>query len=153
MVRAFQFKGICVFTQPTIADFKAYFNRDFPYGATIDKVMDSDIQKGMDLATINLNVGLFCTQQQYTIGFLLLSAHYLVLDLRASSQGIAGNYPWLTTSKSVGSVSEGLAIPPRILDNPIFAMLTKTNYGAQYLDMVLPQITGQMFTVHGRTLP
>lgn len=100
-----------------------------------------------------MNPGLFSTQANYTLGYLMLSAHFLVLNIRSSSQGISGQYSWLQTNKNVGSVSEGLQIPQRILDNPEFAMLSKTNYGARFLMMVLPQLTGQIFNVYGRTLP
>ena len=29
------------YTPVTVADFKTFFARDFPYGATVDKVMDA----------------------------------------------------------------------------------------------------------------
>lgn len=141
------------YIQPGIADFKSYFFRDFPYGTTLDTVTNADITNAMQLAAVNFNQGLFADQQTYQVAFLLLSAHFLVMNLRASSQGVSGQYEWLQNSKSAGSVSEGLSIPQRILDNPEFAMLSKTNYGAQFLLMVLPQLTGQIFTVCGRTNP
>jgi hypothetical protein len=48
-------------------------------------------------------------------------------------------------------VNESYSIPQHILDNPILAMLSKTNYGAKYLSMVLPRIVGQVFIVAGET--
>lgn len=139
------------YTDPSVDDFKVYFVRDFPYGATVASVMDADITKALNDSSINLNPNLFDSQGIYTVGFLNLAAHFLVLNLRASSQGIAGQYTWLQSSKSVGSVNESFNIPQRILDNPEFAMLSKTTYGAKYLYMVLPQLSGQAFTVAGRT--
>lgn len=139
------------YTNPSVEDFKEYFNRDFPYGDTTDKIMDSDITKAETAAFISINPCLFQSQEMYTLGSLLLSAHYLVMNIRASSQGISGNYPWMTTSKSVGSVSQGMTIPQRILDNPEYAWLSQTNYGTQYLMMILPQLTGQIFMVPGTT--
>lgn len=143
------------YIQPGISDFKSYFFRDFPYTSDGDLtgVTDADITNAMQLCSVNFNEGLFADQQTYQVAFLLLSAHFLVMNLRASSQGIAGQYEWLQSSKSAGSVSEGLSIPQRILDNPEFAMLSKTNYGAQYLMMILPQLSGQVFIVCGRTTP
>lgn len=138
---------------PNVTDFKQYFNRDFPYGSTTDTVMDSDILKAMNLASINLNEGLFPAQDNFWIGYLLLSAHYLVTNLQNSSQGIAGQYDWLTSSKSAGSVSQGIAIPDRILASPEFSMLTKTRYGALYLDLILPYLSGNFHVVLGDTLP
>jgi hypothetical protein len=138
-------------TKPTVAEFKAYFFRDFPYGVSLDMVTDMDIAKAQVEASLNFNEALWDTQEYYSMAFNYLTAHYLVMDLRAASQGIAGSYSWLTTNKSVGSVSEGYSIPQRIMDNPYLAMLSKTNYGAKYLSLALPSLTGQMFTVCGAT--
>lgn len=142
-----------MFTQPTVSDFKNYFVRDFPYGLTQQNVMDSDIARAQDEANFNFSPQFYDSQINYNIGFNYLTAHFLVMDLRASSQGVAGQFSWLTSSKSVASVSEGIAIPQRILDNPEFAYLTKTPYGTKYLMLLLPQLSGQMFTVWSRTNP
>lgn len=138
---------------PTVADFKAYFNRDFPYGDSLEQVQDADIEKALNMASFTINYSLFGKEDKFKVCYLLLSAHYLVTNLTASSQGLAGQYSWLTQSKSVGSVSEGIAIPPRILENPELAMIAKTTYGAQYIMFILPLLTGVVYTVHGRTLP
>lgn len=141
-----------MYLNPTVQDFKDYFVRDFPYGTDPQtSVLDVDITKAYGLVNINFNEGFFANQESYTIGYLLLSAHFLVLDLRASSQGISGQYSWIQSSKSVGSVSESFAIPERILENPELAMLSKTNYGAQFLLLILPQLTGMIFSVQGTT--
>lgn len=142
------------FVNPTISDFKTYFFRDFPYGTDINvAVVDLDISKVLTMADMNFNPSFWLSQDQYNTGFLLLAAHYLVMNLRASSQGLSGQFTWLESGKSAGSVSEGLSIPQRILDNPELAILSKTNYGAQYLFLLLPQLVGQMFVVCGDTLP
>lgn len=139
------------YTNPSVSDFKTYYVRDFPFGVDTSHVMDSDVSNAMLEASNFINGCLFSTQSNYTLGFLRLSAHYLVMNLRASSQGIWGQYPWMTTSKSVGSVSESIQIPDRIMANPVMAMLTKSTYGAAYLFMVLPQLVGQTFSVYGGT--
>jgi hypothetical protein len=113
--------------------------------------MPVDVSNAMVEASNFINPGLFSSQSSYTLGFMRLSAHLLVMNLRASSQGIFGKYPWMTTSKSVGSVSEGIQIPDRIMANPQWAMLTQTTYGAAFLFMVLPQMNGMMFAVWGGT--
>jgi hypothetical protein len=136
---------------PVAADFKAYFFRDFPYGKTLETVTDADITNAIQMASYNFNADFWPDQPLFTLGYLLLSAHYLVLNLRGSSQGIAGQYSWLQTSKSVGSVSEGLQVPDRILANPLMAMYSKTTYGAKYLELVLPMLTGQIYTALGDT--
>lgn len=137
---------------PSVADFKAYFQRDFPYGTDpATSVLDIDITKAMSEANFNFNSSFYATQENFNIGFLYLTAHYLVTDLRASSQGISGQFTWLESSKSVGSVSQSFSIPQRIMDDPNFAWLMKTNYGAKYLMLLLPQMVGNMFSVCGRT--
>jgi len=142
------------YSNPSVADFKAFFTRDFPYGTDINtSVLDSDITKAFTFVNLNEQPAFFGTQADYNIGYLLLSAHYLVTNLRASSQGINGQFTFLEQSKSVGSVSQSFAIPQRLLDNPFWSMLLKTNYGAQYMQIVLPQLAGQVYTVCGTTRP
>lgn len=145
-----------MFTIPMVSDFKAMFFRDFPYGGTngdLTTVQDQDITQAINDAGINFNQCLFGDQGSFNTGYLLLTAHFMVLNLRNSSQGINGQYPWLQASKSVGSVSESFSIPERLMENPELAMLSKTTYGAKFLFLVLPQLTGQIFTVFGRTNP
>ena len=143
-----------MYNHPTIAEFKAYFTRDFPYGTDPEtSILDTDINKAFGQTRININPNLFADQESFSIGFMLLAAHYLVVDIRMSSQGIGGQFNFTEQSKSVGSVSQSFAIPQKILENPYFAMLVKTNYGAKYLELVLPQLAGAIFPVHGRTLP
>lgn len=142
-----------MFIDPTVQDFKNYFNRDFEYGETTATVMDSDICKAYKNVNAALNRSLADDQCQFTLFYLLLAAHFLVMNLRASSQGIAGSYSWLQTSKSVGSVSESFQIPQYILDNPLLSMYAKTTYGAQFLMYMIPKLTGTMFGTPRRTNP
>lgn len=140
------------FTNPIVSDFKSFFVRDFPYGTDPNTtIIDQDISNAMLYTNVNFNPGLWADQTSYSLGYNLLTAHYLVLNIRASSQGISGQYNFLQQSKGSGSVNEAFAIPQRILDNPTFSMLTKTNYGAQYLQLLLPQLAGQVYSVFGRT--
>lgn len=144
------------YTNPDIVSFKDNFARDFQYSndnADQSKVMDIDIQKGLNAATGFVNQGFFASQALYDTGYLNLAAHFMVINLRASSQGIAGKYTWLDSSKGAGSVSEGISIPQRILDNPELSMLAQTNYGALYLQQIFPYLIGQIFTVAGYTNP
>ena len=142
-----------MYTQPTVASFQAYFNRDFPYGnSDLTTVQDADINKAISMMENSINPRLFSNQNIYTQGALLLSAHYLVQNLRASSQGIAGKFEWLNTGKGVGAVNSQFQIPDRLLENPELAMLSSTYYGVQFLYIVLPLLTGQMFAVQGATV-
>jgi hypothetical protein len=141
---------------PIISDFQDYFDRDFQFtedDCNLKQVRPKDIDKAFSNAKMNFSARFFSNQQAFTNAFLELSAHYLVTNLRASSQGISGQYTWLQAGKSAGPVSESFNIPQRILDNPSMAMLTKTNYGAKYLQLILPQLAGNVSSVHGRVHP
>lgn len=142
------------YDNPTIQDFKDRFFRDFPYGTDpATSVLDQDIANAYGLVNINVSQDLFSDTPNYQTGYMLLAAHFLVTSLRASSQGLSGQSSGgLVSSKSVGSVSTSFTIPQRILDNPEFAWLSSTPYGMQYLFMLLPQLTGQIYIAPGRTL-
>lgn len=138
------------FNNPSVGEFKNQFIRDFPYGTDPKiSVLDADITYAFQYANTNINQGLFADQGTYSLCYNLLSAHYLVLNLRSSSQGINGQYNWLQNSKAVGAVNEAFTIPQWVLDNPYLAMFSKTNYGAQYLSLLLPQLIGQTFAAYG----
>lgn len=140
------------YLNPTIQDFKDYFSRDFPYGSDIQtSVTDADIAKAYGQVNFGINPSFFTKQEFYTLGYLWLAAHWLVVDLRASSQGVSGRYNWLEASKSVGNVATSYSIPQRILDNPTFSMYSQTTYGAKYLQLLLPYLNGVMFIVQGHT--
>jgi hypothetical protein len=140
-------------TDPTVSEFQAYFNRDFPYGnSDLSTVQDADITKALIQQQGTINQLLFYSQSVYTIGAMLLAAHFLVQNLRASSQGIAAKFDWATNAKSIAAVSASFSIPDRILDNPEFSIYAATTYGVQYLGMVIPLLTGQMFPVAGGTI-
>lgn len=143
-----------MFTNPTITDFKGYFTRDFDYGTDPENnILDADLTKALNQTVMNINVGIFPTQQPYTYGFLLMMAHFLSENMLASSQGISGKYDFLLNNKSVGSVSVGITIPDQFLRNPIYAMYMRTNYGAQFIQFVFPLLQGTMFSVRGAVHP
>ena len=141
-----------MFAFPVVADFKAYFVRDFPYGTDVNaNVLDQDIANAQTEAQVSINQALFPDQNTFNLGFNLFTAHTLVVNLRASSQGISGQFAWLQSGHSVGNVSEAFAIPERVQASPMYAYLTKTNYGAKYLNLIFPNLIGVVSTAHGRT--
>lgn len=144
------------YTQPTVQNFKDQFFRDFPYGGTsgdLTTIQDQDIVNAIAQMADFINQNLFTSQGDYQSAALQLSAHYLVLNIRASSQGIAGKFPWLTSSKGVGSVSEGFSIPEELLKNPVYSILASTRYGVNFFMTVYPRLAGQMFATYARTNP
>ncbi len=142
------------FSNPSVDDFKNQFFRDFPYGTDPETaILDQDITRAFTFTNINVNQALFGDQASFNIGYLLLAAHYLVMNIRASSQGINGQFNFLQQNKSAAQIAEAFAIPERVLANPDWAILCKTNYGAQFLQLVIPQLAGQMYVVYGSTRP
>jgi hypothetical protein len=133
------------YENPSVQNFKDYFYRSFQFGTDPNvSILDLDITNAMQMTNVNMNQALFALQENYTIGYLLLTAHFLVQNIRSSSQGINGQFAFLEKTKGVGNVDVGFEIPKRILDNPYYSMLCKTNYGAQFLFMVLPRLNGVM---------
>ncbi len=147
----------------TVSDFKTYFRRDFPYAPTyatenepenLDSfVFDSDIEKAFGEAKTILNQGLFGDDDSIRLAYLYLSAHYLVIDLRAAMGGVDSTGSFPVASRSVGSVAESYAIPDAYKDNAQYAFFTTTGYGMKFLSMVIPRLVGNIRTVAGWTLP
>lgn len=139
----------------TVNDFRGWFSRDFPYSKDGDLtgVTTQDILKAFAEAWMNFNSSFFDTEDNKKLGFLYLSAHYLVIDLQNSSQGINGKYEGLMTNKSVGSVSVGYTIPNWVTDHPIYSLLSQTKYGLKYLSLIIPMLVGNVTAVKGITLP
>lgn len=138
----------------SVASFKAFFVRDFPFTNNIDTgVTNADIEKAIVQSTCFVNKNLFCTPGSYAQAVLLLAAHFLVTNLRNASQGIASNFTWLESGKAVGNVSQSFTIPDSILKNPAYSYLSTTGYGAEFLFIIYPKLAGQMFVVRGRTNP
>lgn len=143
-----------MFVNPQVSDFKNYFVRDFPYNANPDLgVTDTDIATAFTKVNPFINPQFFGDQTTYSNMYLALAAHYLVLSIRRSSQGLNSQESFLLSSKGVGPVSTGYSIPQRILDNPELSSLCKTGYGEEYLMYVLPQLSGFVFVAPRMTTP
>ena len=119
-----------------------------------DKVTDRDIINAFN-ATQNFNFSqtLFGSQAAYTFAFNLLAAHYLCETLQNAMAGISGKAEWITQAKTVGNVTESYNIPDRIMRSPYLSKLSKTTYGAQFLELVSPQLIGNMVAMHRPSLP
>ena len=139
-------------TPPVVQDFKDQYNRDFKFGVSPKTVMDTDVQSALNRAGMNFP-GFFGTQSDYSMAYLALAAHHLVMNISASTKGLAGQGTWLTNSKGVGNVNEAFTIPQRIIDNPALAGLSKTRYGMDYLQMIYPYLVAPAFSVGRRSAP
>lgn len=145
------------YTAPTVANFKSRFDRDFAFCGSdqtdFTKVRDVDVERALALAKANFNDGLWADQATFSEARLLLAAHFLCQNLLASTQGLGGSYQWLTNSKAVGPLNESFQIPDRILRSPFLAAISKTLYGALYLEMLSPLLVGNVVVVCGRATP
>jgi len=120
----------------------------------IKRVSDFDIARAFNAAeAFNMTRNLSGAQSAFTYAYNLLAAHYLCVTLQASMTGLAGKAEWLTNSKTVGNVMESYQIPPRILNSPFLSKLSRTTYGAQFLELFSPQLIGNMASFHRPTLP
>ena len=143
------------FTYPTVNDFKTRFDRDFRYSVPLtgpstgdatdtNFVRDVDIQRGFTAALVNWASGLWPNQATFSEMFLLLSAHEMCDNLLSSTQALNGQYTWLTGGKSAAGVSASYIIPDRIKNSPFLSGLSTTRYGAQYVKLIVPYLTGNM---------
>lgn len=150
-----------MYDKPTVAEFKAFFSRDFTYApepvppeTNQDPALgitDNDISRAMLEGEMAANLDLAYDQASYTMWYLYATAHFLVNDLRTAFGGLEGSFQWTTTSKSVGSVSESYAVPESVQNNPALALWFRTNYGAKLMTMMMPYFVAPILSVCGRT--
>lgn len=124
-------------------------------GSATDKsrVMDADIAGAIQDASFNVNQDLFDTQANWARAFLFLAAHNMVERLLAAGEGLRSRYSWLVNAKSVGDLSESYTIPENILQSAFLASISKTRYGARYLEIISPLLVGNMMTNFRSSLP
>lgn len=119
-----------------------------------DYVLDSDIENAFAEAQLIFNQSLFDTDANITLGYLYLTAFYLIQDLKAAQGGIGGaGIAGLLNSRSVGNVSESYGIPQSYLDDPMYSFLSANPYGLKFLSMVWSKLRGNIGVVCGATLP
>lgn len=140
--------GIPVATVPTNTTYWDLYSDDI-----YNYVLDADITKAFAEAQVNLNQALFGSDAQIQMGYLYLTAHYLVMDIRGGLKGLESTGEFAVSSRSVGSVSESYSIPDTYLKNPTLAYFAKTSYGQKYLSLIMPRMVGNVFTVQGATNP
>lgn len=164
------------FVTPQVADFKAQFPLDFPYGEGPESVSDEEIQAALNLtaggsyfnpALFNIkplgagNPPVSPTTTEASMAFLFCSAHFLYLavkrrgglrapgfkgGMRSSAQGV-------TTGQTVGPVSVQREWPDSVKNDPMLFTFTQSAYGEQYLQMLTPKLVGNVGLVGGERLP
>lgn len=116
-------------------------------------IADQDITNAFAEAMVLFNQALFATDATQKLGFLYLAAHFLCNDINAARGGVNSTGRFMMTSRTVGSVSESYQVPQQFLDNPNLASYMTSAYGAKYLNMILPQLTGNVRAVWGGSQP
>lgn len=117
--------------------------------STYDYVLDEDIENAFDEACMKFNDSLFQNDTEITLGYLYLTAHFLVGDLGAD--GANSSSAGFVASRSVGNVSESYSIPAWSLKSPAYSFLTTTYYGVKYLNMIYSRTRGNMKAVWSGT--
>ena len=118
-----------------------------------DYVLDSDITKAFGECQLSFNQRLLSGDTNVEIGYMYLTAHYLVYDIRTSKFGVNSIGDWGAEKRKVGNVLEEYYIPKNWVSSPILNFYTKTGYGLKYLNLVMPKITGNVQVLAGTTLP
>lgn len=116
--------------------------------SVLNYTQDTDIEEAFEEAKVNFNEDLFSDEKTALKIFLFLVAHYLTVDFQ---NALGGTSVGITTSKSVGSVSEGYTIPPWINDNPTLSMYATTGYGIKYCSLIKPFLVGNIMLFRGGT--
>lgn len=140
----------------TVDDFKAYFDRAFPFAPEDDPdnkeyIRDTDIEIAFQQAKVNFNSSIWSDYDSAKIAYLFLTAHYLCMDMRMAQSGLASSGAFTMSSKSVGDVSASYAIPQAYLDSPALNYLTSTEFGLKYLSLLYPRTIGSVNVVLGTT--
>lgn len=143
----------------TVSDFKSYFTRDFDYGATSDKILDIDISKAIDEASLIFNEGIWADDTEKKIAYYYLTAHFLVKDIQMSGgldnqkNGLSSSGVHPIQSKSVGPVSVSYGLPQDIINDRVLSQFLSTQYGQKFLQMITPRMIGQILIAPGTTTP
>ena len=162
------------FVIPQVADFKAQFALDFPFGAGSSAVSDAEIQNALNLVAGGsyFNPALFSlaplgaagtnpTTNEATLAFLYCSAHYVYLNVKTRgglhSPGFKGGAnsaaSGVLSGKTVGPVSENFEWPDGVKNDPMLFQFTRSPYGEMYLQMLTPKLVGNVGLVMGENLP
>ena len=116
--------------------------------SVLNYTQDTDITEAYAEAKINFNESLFPDDTTALKVFLFLAAHYLTVDFQ---NALGSTSIGITTSKSVGSVSEGYTIPAYIQNSPALSVYCTTGYGIKYASLMYPYTIGNIMLFRGRT--
>jgi len=142
-----------------VDDFMAFFDRDFVYGEKKCEVREVDIEKAIAEANILFNIGLWDSVEISKIPFLYLTAHCLVKIFNTIGGVIqvgngvnsVGSFP--INSKGAGGLSVNYSIPEDLANDKMLSQFLTTAYGLKYLQLLVPNLVGNMGTAVESTKP
>lgn len=141
----------------TVADFKAFFVRDFNYysghGCSREFVTDDDIARAFNETQCVFNQGLFGEETPLRMAYYYCAAHHLAIAFQMAAQGLASVGHNAVVSRSVGGVSESYQVPTWCANDPVLSSFATTRYGQKYLSMIRPLMIGNAVVFQGATTP
>lgn len=117
-------------------------------------VLDSDIEKAYFQARQFFNPNLFDNENDLLSYICYLIAHYLVIDIQMSQEGVNSTGYYIPNHTTVGDVSESYSNPTNSQgDSFILYQLNQTRYGQKYLSLISPLLVGHYNAIRGTTTP
>lgn len=136
----------------TVTEFKTKFDRgQFTYSENLPDARDKDIEDAYNEAILIINGDLYPSDNSYVIGktaLLYLTAHFLCKIINGTDS--EGQSDFMQSSRSVGSISESLVVPAWMQEG-MFALLSTTSYGIQFLTITKPYLDGYVGILEGGT--
>ena len=121
---------------------------------TSNYVLDVDIEKAYFQAKQFFNNTLFDDATELLSYICYLIAHYLVIDLQMSQEGVNSTGYYIPNHTTVGDVSESYSNPTNSQgDSFILYQLNQTRYGQKYLSLISPLLVGHFNSIRGTTTP
>ena len=142
-----------------IQDNIATLPTDTEYWSLVDSetnvyVLDSDIEKAYFQARQFFNPNLFDNENDLLSYICYLIAHYLVIDIQMSQEGVNSTGYYIPNHTTVGDVSESYSNPTNSQgDSFILYQLNQTRYGQKYLSLISPLLVGHYNSIRGTTTP
>ena len=142
-----------------IQDNIATLPTDTEYWSLVDSetnvyVLDSDIEKAYFQARQFFNPALFDNENELLSYICYLIAHYLVIDIQMSQEGVNSTGYYIPNHTTVGDVSESYSNPTDSQgDSFILYQLNQTRYGQKYLSLISPLLVGHFNSIRGTTTP
>lgn len=145
---------------PAVADFKAYFVREFIYGDGNDTVRDSDITRALNEAqdgSVFPN-SVWDSVAQQTTANLYLTAHLLWENINMAGglsaiprgRGVRDYGEGIVVSKAVGQASVNYQAPPDyVAKSASLSRLWRSTFGMRYVQMLYPRLLGNVQVVAG----